>query len=166
MWNYSQLNLNASFAHAVRARMLFGFGLAFLFVPTSQVAYSYLPKEKNNKASSLTNLFRNQGGSFGISFAATWLERRTQFHHATLAEHVSPYSNLAQSRLAGLTGTLARAGYTLPEAKVRAQATLAGIVNQQSSMMAFLDCFLGGVGLTFFIKKWRPAGGGTSEPAH
>ena len=172
MWHYSRLSLDASFGHAVRSRMLFGFGLAFLFVPTSQVAYSYLPKEKNNKASSLTNLFRNQGGSFGISFAATWLERRTQFHHATLAEHVSPYDGIAQSRLSDFTATLARAGYTLPEAKIRAQAMLANIVNQQSSMMAFLDCFLVlaipaalGVGLAFFIKKWKPAGG-PAEPAH
>ena len=173
MWHYSRLSLDASFGHAVRARMLFGFGLAFLFVPTTQVAYSYLPKSKNNKASSLTNLFRNQGGSFGIAFAATWLERRTQFHHATLAGHVSPYSDLAQNRLAGLTRTLARAGYTLPEAKARAQAVLAGIVNQQSAMMAFLDCFLVlvipaalGVGLALFVKRWRPAASGAGEPAH
>ena len=172
VWNYSRLSLDASFAHAVRARMLFGFGLSFLFVPTSQVAYSFLPKNKNNKASSLTNLFRNQGSSFGISFVTTWLERRQQFHHSVLAAHVSPYDNLAQSRLAGLTDTLARAGYTLPEAKTRAQAMLAGMVNQQSSMLAFLDCFLVlmipaalGVVLALFIKKWRPAGG-PGEPAH
>ncbi len=173
VWHYFHLSLDATFGDAVRARMLFGFGLAFLFVPTSQVAYSYLPKEKNNKASSLTNLFRNQGSSFGISFVTTWLERRQQFHHSVLAEHVSAYDSLAQSRVAGLTTTLARAGYTLPEAKVRAQAMLAGMVNQQSAIQAFLDCFLVltipaalGVGLALFIKRWNPAGGAGSGGGH
>ena len=48
-------------AHFALARVLQGLGLAGIFVPISQLAYSYIPKEKNNKASSLTNLFRNQG---------------------------------------------------------------------------------------------------------
>jgi hypothetical protein len=55
-----------------------GLGIATLFVPVSQLAYSNLPKHKNNKASNLTNLFRNQGGSFGIAFVTTLLAPRTK----------------------------------------------------------------------------------------
>ena len=155
--------------------MFLGFGLAFLFVPTSQLAYSYLPKNKNNKASSLTNLFRNLGASFGISLVTTWLERRGQFHHQVLGAHVSSYNALLGPQLTSLTDSLARAGYTLPEAKVRAQTLLAGSVNQQSSILAFLDCFLiltipAAVAalLTFGVKAWSPvpAATGNSEPAH
>jgi hypothetical protein len=40
--------------------MLQGFGLEFLIVPITQVAYFYLPAAKNDKASSLTKLFRNK----------------------------------------------------------------------------------------------------------
>ena len=42
-----------------------GLGYAFFFVPLTMVAYSQLRPDQNNKASSLTNFFRNWGGSFG-----------------------------------------------------------------------------------------------------
>src|SRR5229473_1836157 len=66
MWYFASFNLATNYGKEAWARAAQGFGIAFLFVPISQLAYSYLPKNKNNKASSLTNLFRNQGGSFGI----------------------------------------------------------------------------------------------------
>jgi hypothetical protein len=55
-------------------------GLGLLIVSIAQVTYSYLPLEKNNKASRLTNLFRNEGSSFRVSFANAVLARRVQFH--------------------------------------------------------------------------------------
>src|SRR5690349_6480642 len=80
MLHFSSFDLTTDYQPEAWARALQGLGSSFLFAPTSQLAYSYLPKQKNNKASSLTNLFRNQGGSFGIAFVTTMLERRTQFH--------------------------------------------------------------------------------------
>src|SRR5271163_4396704 len=77
MWYFASFDLRTNYGHEALARMIQGLGIAPLFVPVSQLAYSYLPKEKNNKASSLTNLFRNQGGSFGIAFVTTMLARRT-----------------------------------------------------------------------------------------
>jgi len=80
MWFFASFNLETDYGKEALARAVQGFGLAFLFVPTSQLAYSYLPKNTNNKASSMTNLFRNQGGSFGIAFVTTMIQRRSQFH--------------------------------------------------------------------------------------
>src|ERR1043166_7147094 len=54
MWYFGSFDPGVDYAHEAWARAIQGFGLAFLFVPTSQLAYSYLPKNKNNKASSLT----------------------------------------------------------------------------------------------------------------
>ena len=174
MWYYAQLSLDATFADMVEARMFLGFGLAFLFVPTSQLAYSYLPKNKNNKASSLTNLFRNQGASFGISLVTTWLERRGQFHHQVIGSHVSTYNPLLGARLHDLSQVLARAGYTLPEAQTRARGLVSASVDRQSAMLSFLDCFLlliipavVAVVLTPFIIPWATAAAASkSEPAH
>jgi MFS transporter, DHA2 family, multidrug resistance protein len=90
MWHFNQLTLSSDYWVFARARMMQGFGLGFLIVPISQVTYSYLPFEKNNKASSLTNLFRNEGGSFGITFANVILAQRGQFHQSILAEHLTP----------------------------------------------------------------------------
>jgi hypothetical protein len=53
---------------------------SYRFFSITQVTYSYLPLEKNNKASRLTNLFRNQGSSFRVTFANVVLARRVQFH--------------------------------------------------------------------------------------
>jgi len=44
---------------------------------------------KNNAASGLMNLARNIGGSVGISFVATGLARRAQFHQVQLVEKLS-----------------------------------------------------------------------------
>jgi MFS transporter, DHA2 family, multidrug resistance protein len=84
MWHFASFDLTKDYRSEQWARAIQGFGIAFLFVPTSQLACSYLPKNKNNKASSLTNLFRNQDGSFGIAFVTTMVERRSQFHHSVL----------------------------------------------------------------------------------
>src|SRR5215813_9300662 len=103
MWYFASFNLATNYGKEAWARAVQGFGIAFLFVPTSQLAYSYLPKNKNNKASSLTNLFRNQGGSFGIAFVSTMVARRAQYHQSVLVGHVTSSDAGFNSSLAGIT---------------------------------------------------------------
>ena len=79
-----QLNLSRRLWHLRSSPHAARIWTRFLIVPITQVAYSYLPLEKNNKASSLTNLFRNEGGSFGITFANTILAQRANFIKAYL----------------------------------------------------------------------------------
>ena len=67
--HYSQLDADIRIIAIMRGRVLCrGLGYAFFFVPLSVLAYSQLSPDQNNKASSLTNFFRNWGGSFGIAF--------------------------------------------------------------------------------------------------
>jgi DHA2 family multidrug resistance protein len=89
MFYYSGLTSQTDYFHFALARVFQGFGYAFMFVPVSQLAYSYLPRNKNNKGSSLTNLCRNWGGSFGIAFVTTMLERRTQYHQSVLVSNIT-----------------------------------------------------------------------------
>ncbi|MEI9964555.1 MAG: hypothetical protein WDM92_07510 [Caulobacteraceae bacterium] len=42
--------------------------------------------EDTNQASALLNVFRNHGGSFGISLVQTLVQQRQQFHQARLVE--------------------------------------------------------------------------------
>src|SRR6202035_1986787 len=104
MWYFASFDLRTNYGHEALARAIQGLGIAPLFVPVSQLAYSYLPKEKNNKASSLTNLFRNQGASVGIAFVTTILARRTQYHQSVLVAHATP----CQRRYQETRGTLSR----------------------------------------------------------
>jgi MFS transporter, DHA2 family, multidrug resistance protein len=170
MWKYAALDPGTNYKHVALLRALQGLGIAPLFVPVSQLAYSYLPKNKNNKASSLTNLFRNQGGSFGIAFVTTLLARRTQFHQSVLVAHATPFDPFFRQKLAALTGYFSSHGFTLPDAALHAKAQLAHILQQQATLLGFLDCFwllgwacLLGAPLVFFTRQIRSA---PSGPAH
>ncbi len=165
VWHLSQLSLAADYATFAQARMLQGFGLGFLIVPITQVAYSYLPLEKNNKASSLTNLFRNEGGSFGITFANTILAQRAQFHQSVLSQHLTPDNSIYRDWLQHVSSAFRHAGYSAVEAANRAEAQLYSVLNQQASLLSYLDCFTGlivaacaGVALALLIKKFSPPG--------
>jgi DHA2 family multidrug resistance protein len=165
MWYYASFTLATDYRHEALARALQGLGIATLFVPVSQLAYSNLPKNKNNKASSLTNLFRNQGGSFGIAFVTTLLARRTQYHQSVLVPHVTPYAERYRQLLGGLTGYFEAHGYTQADAAVHAQAQAFSLIERQASFQGFLDCFtalgwvvLMGVPLVFLIKKFKASG--------
>src|SRR5882724_1566948 len=101
MWYYSTFTLATDYTHYALARALQGLGYGFFFVPVNVLAYSQLRPDQNNKASSLTNLFRNWGGSFGIAFITTAAERRRQFHQTNLASG-SSFSQLSE-RIGSLT---------------------------------------------------------------
>src|SRR6201999_4110060 len=111
MWYFASFTLATDYRHEAMARVLQGLGIATLFVPVSQLAYSNIAKNKNNKASSPTNLFRNQGGSFGIAFVTTMLARRTQYHQSVLVEHATPFDARYQQFVQNLTGYFATHGF-------------------------------------------------------
>ena len=88
----SSLDLNASFWTISTSRILQVFWLPLVFIPLSAVQFIGVPPAQNNDASAIINLMRNLGGSFGVSIVTTELAWRGQFHHARLAEHVTPYN--------------------------------------------------------------------------
>src|SRR5580693_1735370 len=106
----ASFDLGTDYKREALARALQGLGIAPLFIPVSQLAYSFLPKEKNKKASSLTNLFRNQGASFGIAFTTTVVGRRTQYHRSVLVAHATPLNGPYQAFLTNLSDYFVRHG--------------------------------------------------------
>jgi DHA2 family multidrug resistance protein len=164
MWYYASFTLATDYRHEALARALQGLGIATLFVPVSQLAYSNLAKHKNNKASSLTNLFRNQGGSFGIAFVTTLLARRTQYHQSVLVAHSTPFDARYQQFLGNLTGYFSSHGFTHADAVVHAQAKTFDLLQRQAAYLGFMDCFtalgwfvLLGVPLVFLIQRFKQA---------
>ena len=167
MWYFASFNLATNYGRESWARIIQGFGIAFLFVPTSQLAYSFLPKDKNNKASSLTNLFRNQGGSFGIAFVTTMVSRRTQYHQSVLVTHITSFDRSVSDSLGQIAQRFIDHGYSAADAATGGIVQVAAIVQRQASMMAFLDCFwllglvaMAGPVLAIFIRKFNQKGGG------
>ena len=153
MWRYASLDLGSDYQSYALARVLQGVGLGFFFVPVSTLAYSYLPLNKNNKASSLTNLFRNLGGSFGVAFVTTMLERRTQFHHSVIVQHLTPENPIFRQSLDTVTQYLANAGSSVADAGQKAYGLLGVIANQQAAFLGSLDCFrvLGWISLVTLV---------------
>jgi MFS transporter, DHA2 family, multidrug resistance protein len=165
MWYYSTFTLSTDYAHYTLARAYQGLGYGFFFVPVSVLAYSQLRPDQNNKASSLTNLFRNWGGSFGIAFITTAAERREQFHQTNLGSAIAATSQQLNGRITELTNYLVAKGFSGPDAVTAANGYLYQQLQHQVNLFSFMDCFrviawltLGAIPLLLLIRRFRPVG--------
>jgi DHA2 family multidrug resistance protein len=143
-------NLQIDYRHAVLARMMQSFGLAFLFIPINVSAFSFVPKEKTNMGTGIINLARNIGASVGIATVTTLLQRRTQFHQAQLMEHVNTLNQAYQNKLHALTVAFTSGGSSGPGAASQAHGMIYTTVQRQAAMLAFVDNFHM-LGIVFFI---------------
>jgi DHA2 family multidrug resistance protein len=164
-------DLQLDYGHAVRARMLQSFGLAFLFIPINVAAFAYVPREKTNMGTGIINLARNIGASVGIATVTTMLDRRAQFHQSRLMEGVNDYSRAYHNMLNGLETKLVAAGSTVAHASAQAHGMIYNTVQRQAVMLAFVDNFKM-LGIVFFalipvllsMRKPRVAAG--TMPVH
>jgi len=165
LFHMTSFDLGVDFRTVVFARMIQSAGLAFLFVPINTAAYAYLPREKNNAASGLMNLARNIGGSVGISFVTTMLDRRAQYHQHRLSSHLSSSNPQFQSMLQGMARTFEAKGFSPVDAMHKAYALVQGTLFRQANMLAYIDNFwlLGAAILAMiplvFLMKRLPTGG-------
>lgn len=137
----SGLDLQADYWSIATLRILQGIGFGFLFIPINTAAFAEMPMVKSSNASAIINLFRNLGGSFGISLVQTWLTQGAQRHQADLVAHVSTLSRQTTDLLGQLAKTIGSQSATLGDALPKAQATLYAFVQQQATLLAFLDNF-------------------------
>jgi len=160
-------DLGLDFGHAVRARMLQTFGLAFLFIPINVAAFAYVPKEKTNMGTGIINLARNIGASVGIATVTAMLARRTQFHQTRLIDHVSNMNPAVRTMTNSTTLRLISHGSSAAAAAAQSHGMVYNIVQRQAAMLAFLDNFKF-LGIVFFAvipalllmrKPRAPAGG-------
>lgn len=156
----AHFNLDIDFRTAMMARIYQSAGLAFLFVPTNVMAFYFIPKEKINNATGLINLARNIGGSFGIANVVTLLARRSQFHQNVLVSHMTPYDFAYRAMVNGSSRVLMGAGSSVADAQVQATGMAYGLLQQHSTMLAFVDdfwlmglTFLALIPLMFLMKK-------------
>ena len=134
-------DLGLDYRHAVEARMLQSFGLAFLFIPINVAAFAYVPKEKTNMGTGIINLARNIGASVGIATVTTMLDRRSQFHMARLTEKANELSAAYHNTLNGIQAKLIAAGSTTANASAQAHGFIYGTIERQAAMLSFLDDF-------------------------
>jgi DHA2 family multidrug resistance protein len=137
----STLTPQINFDTLVLMRMAQTFGLAFLFVPISAIAYTTLPREKNGDATALYVMFRNVAGSIGIAVSTALVTQRTQIQMAHLATHLTPYNQPYVDALHRRVETLIALGHAPVAAMRVASGMLYQTLIQQAQVLAYADVF-------------------------
>jgi DHA2 family multidrug resistance protein len=84
----SQFSLATDFSTILWPRIFLGVGMGCIFIPMTTLTLSGMKKEEMGNATSIYNLVRNVGGSFGVAIVTTMLTRRAQFHQGRLVDHL------------------------------------------------------------------------------
>jgi MFS transporter, DHA2 family, multidrug resistance protein len=147
-------------------------GLAFLFVPISTIAYATLPKEQNGDAAALFTMFRNVGGSIGISAATAMVTTRTQVRMAHLVTHLTPFDQPYLDLVQRNKEALMSFGHSAREAGTQAVGMVYTTLLDQASILAYGDVFMYcAIGAFLVVPATllftgSKAGGGGAPPAH
>jgi DHA2 family multidrug resistance protein len=138
----SQLNLDISPGQVVWPRVVMVAGLGFVFAPINVAAYLYIPRSLRGAAIGLMSLLRNEGGSVGTSMGQTISERRDIFHALRLNENLDPLNPAVNSFVTQTQPGFLRQTGDPAAAQQMAWQSLENLREQQSSALAYFDCFL------------------------
>lgn len=158
----SQFNLYADFNSIAWPRVVMGIGMGALVIPLITIAFSTIKKEEMGNATSIYNFLRNIGGSFGVAFVTTMIERRAQFHQSHLIEYLTPFDINYQIASQQSAQILQYRGF---ESSLSQHGGLGVIYNEllrQASMLSFNDAFhltsllmISVLPLVFLMKKGK-----------
>jgi MFS transporter, DHA2 family, multidrug resistance protein len=143
-----------------------GFGLGFIFVPLSLVAFGTLPPAFRSEATALFSLVRNVGGSIGIAVAESYLSRTTQVAHQAIAETVTPLNQaLNDPSVASWWNIHTPQGIAALNHEVTQQASMIAYLHSFAMMAVICACM---IPLLLIMRRVRPAGarGGAIAGAH
>jgi MFS transporter, DHA2 family, multidrug resistance protein len=141
MFNLSALNLNAGYWDILWPQVFQGVALSFLFIPLMTLSMAGIPKEKMGNATSIFNLMRNIGGSFGIACMTTFLARRSQLHQNHLVANISAGDPRTRSMLHGMQGFFYSKGADSVTASHKALGAMYGMLQRHAMMLSFVEAF-------------------------
>lgn len=145
-----RFTLDASFWQLCWPRVIQACGMGMFFVPLTAATYVNIPKEKIGNASSIFNLLRNLGGSFGTAIATTYLARSQQFNQTMLVDSVVPYRQEFITMWFKITNFL-HDPLPIPVPDSKSLALLYTEIQRQAGMLAFNDSFIFLGTLTIFL---------------
>jgi MFS transporter, DHA2 family, multidrug resistance protein len=155
-WQMTQFDLQMDASTVMWSGIAQGLGTGFVYVPLASAAFATLRTSLRNEGTALFALSRNLGSSIGISIVETLLTRNTQVVHASLAEHMTPFSPMVQAQMHGGGGA-------------KALTALNAQVTQQAAMVAYDDNFkmmmwlaLAAIPLVLLLRKGGVRRGDTS----
>ncbi len=137
----SDVTLGVDYWALAIPRFVQGCGMGFIWVPLTVMALATVPREKVANATSVFNLVRNLGGSFGVALAATFLSRRSQYHQSRLVGHVDVWDPTTRERLGELTRHFVSRGADNHTAERQALGQLYRVTIEQAQVLAYADEF-------------------------
>jgi len=137
----SCFTLGVDFYTVMWPRIIMGLGMGLIFIPLTTLTLSGLNKEELPNATSIFNLVRNLGGSFGVAITSTLLNRRAQFHQMRLVETLTPYDPGYSLQAQQGANALAFGGIDPSQAGQGSLGVLYSRLLRQASMLAFNDVF-------------------------
>jgi DHA2 family multidrug resistance protein len=138
----SRLTLDAGPHDFILPLVMQGMAMGMIFIPLTTITNDPIPKEQMGNATSLFNLMRNIGGSFGIAIVTTILARNAQIHTAVLGGHVDPYDPATRERIEAATSVLVAHGMDPVTAGRAALGVVWGDVQRQAAFLSYHDAFL------------------------
>ncbi len=141
LWT-STLNEQATFVQFATPRFLQGLGIAFFFLPLNTILLSEVRADQLANATGLSNFCRTMAGSIATAVTIWIWNRRTDYHHVVLTEHVHNSSG-GWLHYQSILDAIGVAG-------VNAYQYVDAIIAQQASTLGVNDVFFA-IGCMYFV---------------
>jgi len=161
LWQMTHFDLSMSMRYVVISGLIQGFGIGFIFVPLSTLAFATVPPVLRPEGSSLYTLIRNMGSAVGISVMQAQVVSQAAAAHAGLAAEVDPSNPVVRSTLSAAMNPATTAG----------AMALNNEITRQGQMVAYVGVFhlmfyitLACIPMLLLMRAPRREAGG--EPLH
>jgi len=135
-----------------------GFGVGFVFVPLSAVAFATLPRTMTAEAAGVYSLIRSIGSSIGISIVSVYFTRGSQATYSQLRGYIDPYRLEVQQYLDPLHLKAQGTGLALIAQQTAMQAQMIGLIKAFWLIVASFAVMIPLVLLLRPVKGAAPAG--------
>jgi len=137
LWQMAHFDLQMDWWPVVVTGLVQGFGLGFLFVPLTTIAFATLDARLRTEAAGIYSLIRNVGASIGISFCETELARGIQVSHDSFAGLMTPFNRALMSpHVQSYWNIHTTAGLAALNQEVTRQAVMQAYINDFMLIMA------------------------------
>jgi len=131
LWEMSTFNTFVPAHIIISNAVIQGFGLGFVFMPVSNIAFATMEAKLRTEAAGLFSLLRNLGSSVGVSIIIALLTQSVQRNHAYLTENITNY-NIGYLQL--WLGRVIGSGKAVP-------SMLDLEINKQAQTIAYINDF-------------------------
>lgn len=137
---FGMLNMQISLTSVFIPNFLYGVGMVMSMTPVINLSCATLKKEDLTMGSSLQNLMKNLGASFGTSIATTCISRFSQMHQNMMVGYLHELNPVFSERVHNATIALSQYA-DIETAHYMALKQMHFALLEQSTLWAFIDTF-------------------------